>query len=104
LSWSRYRRLIRIDNVEGRTLYLKENELDEKVVVANFAIPTPYGAIQGKTQEHMAKHYSLDMILAAEKAHWEYKVYRDALPDDLTSVEKAYLDTLKDMHKRIKRR
>ena len=43
---------------------LKENELDEKVVVADFAIPTPHGAIQGKTQEHIVKHYSLDMILA----------------------------------------
>ena len=43
---------------------LKEGELDEKVVVADFAIPTPHGAIQGKTQEHIVKHYSLDMILA----------------------------------------
>lgn len=43
---------------------LKEGELDEKVVVANFAIPTPHGAIQGKMQEHIVKHYSLDMILA----------------------------------------
>ena len=43
---------------------LKENELDEKVVVADFAIPTPHGAIQGKIQEHNVKHYSLDMILA----------------------------------------
>ena len=43
---------------------LKENELDEKVVVANFAIPTPHGAMRGKTQDHVVKHYSLDMILA----------------------------------------
>jgi hypothetical protein len=43
---------------------LKEDELDEKVVVANFAITTQHGAIEGKTQEHDVKHYSLDMILA----------------------------------------
>ena len=103
MSWSHYRRLIRVDNSEGRTIYLKENELDEKVVVADFAIPTPHGAIQGKTQEHRVKHYSLDMILAIEKAHREYKVSRDTLPDDLTDVEKVYLDTLKDMQKRMKK-
>jgi hypothetical protein len=43
---------------------LKEGELDEKVVVANFAIATPHGAMKGKTQEHNVLHYSLDMILA----------------------------------------
>jgi hypothetical protein len=44
---------------------LKEGELDEKVVVANFAITTPHGAMEGKTQNHKVKHYSLDMVLAA---------------------------------------
>jgi hypothetical protein len=43
---------------------LREGELDEKVVVANFAIATQHGAIEGKTQEHSVMHYSLDMILA----------------------------------------
>jgi hypothetical protein len=43
---------------------LKEGELDEKVVVANFAITTPHGAIEYKTQEHTVLHYSLDMIIA----------------------------------------
>ncbi|MDR2152537.1 MAG: virulence RhuM family protein [Helicobacteraceae bacterium] len=43
---------------------LKEGELDEKVVVANFAITTPHGAIEYKTQEHAVLHHSLDMIIA----------------------------------------
>ncbi|MDR1165062.1 MAG: virulence RhuM family protein [Deltaproteobacteria bacterium] len=43
---------------------LRDGELDEKVVVANFAITTPHGAMAGKTQERDVTHYSLDMILA----------------------------------------
>ncbi|MDR1157296.1 MAG: virulence RhuM family protein [Oscillospiraceae bacterium] len=43
---------------------LREGELDEKVVVAEFAITTPHGAMKGKSQEHNVKHYALDMILA----------------------------------------
>jgi hypothetical protein len=43
---------------------LRDGELDEKVVVANFAITTPHGAMAVKTQEHDVMHYSLDMILA----------------------------------------
>jgi hypothetical protein len=39
---------------------------------------------------------------AVEKAHREYDTYRAQLPDDLSDVEKAYLDTLKDMQKRLK--
>jgi hypothetical protein len=39
---------------------------------------------------------------AMEKAHREYDTYRAQLPDDLTDVEKAYLDTLRDMQKRLK--
>jgi hypothetical protein len=39
---------------------------------------------------------------AVEKAHHEYTVYRTQLPNDLTDVEKAYLDTLKRMQKKLK--
>jgi hypothetical protein len=39
---------------------------------------------------------------AVEKAHREYDTYRAQLPDDLSEVEKAYLDTLKAMQKRLK--
>jgi hypothetical protein len=45
---------------------------------------------------------SVSHIDAVEKAHREYDVYRSQLPDDLTDVEKAYLDTLRDMQKRLK--
>jgi hypothetical protein len=38
---------------------------------------------------------------AHEKALREYEAYRAALPDDLTDVERAYLDTLKDIQKRL---
>jgi hypothetical protein len=39
---------------------------------------------------------------AIEKANREYEAYRAQLPDELTDVEKAYLDTLRDMQKRLK--
>jgi hypothetical protein len=39
---------------------------------------------------------------AAEKAHRVYCAYRAQLPDHLTDVEKAYLDTLKQMQKMLK--
>ena len=42
---------------------LKE-ELDPKVVVANFATTTKHGAIPGKSQTHMTEFYSLDMIIS----------------------------------------
>ena len=38
---------------------------------------------------------------AKEKALQEYAKYRDALPDVLSDVEKAYLDALSDMQKRL---
>ena len=39
---------------------------------------------------------------AVDKAHKEYDAYRARLPDDLTNVEKAYLDTLREMQKKLK--
>jgi hypothetical protein len=45
---------------------------------------------------------SVTHIEAAEKAHREYAAYRASLPDDLTDVEKAYLETLRDMQKKLK--
>ncbi len=39
---------------------------------------------------------------AMEKAHSEYSTYRGRLPDDLSDVEKAYLDTLRDIQKKLK--
>ena len=39
---------------------------------------------------------------AAEKARREYDAYRSQLPNDLTDVEKAYLENLKQMQKKLK--
>jgi hypothetical protein len=39
---------------------------------------------------------------AVEKAHREYGTYRAQLSDDLTDVEKAYLDTLREMQRKLK--
>lgn len=44
----------------------------------------------------------VSQIEAAEKAHREYNAYRAQLSDDLSDVEKAYLDTLRDMQRRLK--
>jgi hypothetical protein len=45
---------------------------------------------------------SVSHIEAIEKAHREYITYRATLPDDLTDVEKAYLDNLREMQNRLK--
>ena len=42
----------------------EEGELDEKVVVRNFRITTPHGAIKGKTQQSILKLYNLDVIIS----------------------------------------
>ncbi|MCL1875953.1 MAG: virulence RhuM family protein [Synergistaceae bacterium] len=39
---------------------------------------------------------------AVEKARREYDAYRTQLPDDLTDVERAYLDALLEMRKKLK--
>jgi hypothetical protein len=39
---------------------------------------------------------------AVKKAYHEYDVYQAQLSDELTDVEKAYLDTLRDMQKKLK--
>jgi hypothetical protein len=41
-----------------------EGELNEKMVIAEFAITTQHGAMKGKSQEHAVKHYNLDVALA----------------------------------------
>jgi hypothetical protein len=40
--------------------------------------------------------------VAIEKAHNEYVAYRKQLSDELNDVEKAYLDTLRDMQRKLK--
>jgi len=41
-------------------------------------------------------------IEAVEKANREYATYRQQLSDNLTEVEKAYLENLKQMQRRLK--
>lgn len=78
---------------------LEEGELDENMVVANFATTTKHGAIEGKTQKHLVSYYNLDMIISVGyRVHsyrgvqfriWATKVLKDyivkgfALNDDL---------------------
>jgi len=45
---------------------------------------------------------SVKHIEAVEKANREYDIYQKQLPDELTDVEKAYLDNLRDMQKQLK--
>lgn len=42
----------------------EERELDEKVVVAEFATTTRHGALEGKTQTNITKFYNLDVIIS----------------------------------------
>jgi len=44
---------------------------------------------------------SVSHIEAVKKAHHEYAAYRAALPDNMTDVEKAYLNTLLVMKKKL---
>ncbi len=42
----------------------KEGELEEKVVCKDFLHTTEHGAIKGKTQTRIIKHYNLDVIIS----------------------------------------
>lgn len=42
----------------------QEEELDEKMVVANFATTSKHGAISNKTQTHNVRYYNLDVIIS----------------------------------------
>lgn len=42
----------------------EDGELDRNMVVANFAITTKHGAIEGKTQTHSVDYYNLDVIIS----------------------------------------
>lgn len=41
-----------------------EGELDEKVVVAEFATTSQHGAMEGKTQNNITRFYNLDVIIS----------------------------------------
>ena len=42
----------------------EDGELNSEVVVANFAITTPHGAMDGKSQTHSVQFFNLDMIIS----------------------------------------
>lgn len=42
----------------------EEGELAKEKVVANFAITTKHGAIEGKTQTHIIDYYNLDVVIS----------------------------------------
>lgn len=42
----------------------EDGELEEKVVVAEFAITTRHGAMEGKIQSNMTKFYNLDVVIS----------------------------------------
>lgn len=42
----------------------RREELENQVVVANFATTTQHGALPGKTQTHMTEYYNLDVIIS----------------------------------------
>lgn len=43
---------------------MSKGELEERVVVRNFRITTPHGAIKGKTQQSTVNLYNLDVIIS----------------------------------------
>ena len=45
---------------------------------------------------------SINHTDAVKKAHNEYEKYSSSLSDDFSDVEKAYLNTLKEMQKKLK--
>jgi hypothetical protein len=45
---------------------------------------------------------SVSHAKAVEKAHYEYDTYKTQFTNELTNVEKAYLETLRDMQKKLK--
>src|SRR5690554_7649494 len=47
----------------------KEGELEEEVVCREFRHTTHHGAVAGKTQEKVVKHYNLDVIISRSEEH-----------------------------------
>ncbi len=76
----------------------KDNELDKKVVCANFAHTTTHGALKGKTQTKVVEFYNLDIILAVgyrvnsaraiEFRRWATKVLRQHIIQGYTVNKK----------------
>ena len=87
---------------------LEDGELDEKEVVAFFAITTKHGAIEGKVQEHQVAFYNLDMIISVgyrvhskEKADNEYDKFKERTQNNLSAVEIHFLENFEREQKRL---
>ncbi len=68
--WATQKEIARIFGVDRTVVnkhvknIFKDDELDKKVVCANFAYTTKHGAIEGKTQTRKQTFYNLDIVLA----------------------------------------
>ena len=77
---------------------LKDKELEEKEVCANFAHTTKHGALENKTQTKNVKYYNLDMILSVgyrvnskrgiEFRKWANQILKDYLIKGYAANEK----------------
>lgn len=90
----------------------KEGELEEKVVCREFRHTTPHGAIVGKTQEKVIRHYNLDVIISVgyrvkskqgtQFRQWatqrlkEYLVQGYAINENRLAQKQQEVQTLKD--------
>lgn len=85
----------------------KEEELDPKVVCANFAHTTSHGAIKGKTQTHDAVHYNLDVIISVgyrvkslrgtQFRQWANKILKDYLIKGYAINERMKLEHYQEL-------
>jgi hypothetical protein len=76
-----------------------------------YATSLDYNATMPETLDKFSRDFGVGVldgagtvshIDAIEKVHSEYSIYRAQIADELSEVEKSYLETLKDMHKRLK--
>jgi prophage maintenance system killer protein len=90
----------------------KEGELEEPVVCREFRHTTPHGAIVGKTQEKVIKHYNLDVIISvgyrvksnqgtqfriwATKRLKDYLIQGYAINENRLAQKEQEVQTLKD--------
>lgn len=90
----------------------KEGELEEPVVCREFRHTTPHGAIVGKTQEKVIKHYNLDVIISvgyrvksnqgtqfriwASKRLKDYLIQGYAINESRLAQKEQEVQTLKD--------
>ena len=64
-----------------------------------------------KTLDKFSKNFGMGVLVGAgkvshkdavDKAHKEYNTYRTQISDEMTAVEKAYIETLREMQRKLK--